>query len=111
MKKIFYLLFVVILFGGCQLRYLGKFPIPDDLRPILKDRDTLCYKDSMTNKIDTFVIKVFDYFRTVDESGDYEDISINYNKKTRYLHYILFKVNLICMLRYMVIILNTQHLI
>jgi hypothetical protein len=83
MKKMFYLLFVVFLFGCCQLRYLGKFPIPDDLRSVLKDGESLFDKDSMTNKIDTFVINVSDYYRTVDESGDYESINISYNRKNK----------------------------
>jgi len=90
MKKSFYLLFVVFLFGGCQPRYLGKFPIPDNLRSVLKDRDTLCYKDSMTSRIDTFVITVLDHFVTEDESGDYENISIDYNRvKSTSKHYML----------------------
>ena len=87
MKKLLVFLSVFTLFSSCVLD-LGDYHyyLPDNMKPLLTNNDTIYYLDSVDNRTDTFCLVINKYNRVSDNRYFFEHIDIWYkyiNKRDR----------------------------
>ena len=76
MKKLIILLTVAFFLLSCVRETHNT--IPEDMKPLLVNNDTICFLDSVKNRIDTFCVTLSDDY-TVSNGNTYdENIHINY---------------------------------
>ena len=78
MKKLILLVSVILLFYSCNFN--NKYDIPKDEIPLLNNNDILYYRDSASCKIDTFSLKIDDYWKDSYDGNKYRAISVFYHK-------------------------------
>ena len=75
--KNFELIFSLFLLISCESK--ETYDIPQNMRPLLKNNDTVVFK-STKNIIDTFLIKLFDEYAVSDKRYYHERITISYQR-------------------------------
>jgi len=80
MKKLLVFISVFILFSSCVLD-LGDYHyyLPDNMKPLLTNNDTIYYLDSVYNRTDTFCLEINNWFRVSDSRYYFEHIDIWFN--------------------------------
>ena len=80
MKKLLVFISVFILFSSCVLD-LGDYHyyLPDNMKPLLTNNDTIYYLDSVYNRTDTFCLEINNWFRVSDSRYYFERIYILYS--------------------------------
>jgi len=77
MKNSINYILILILFYSCnQITY---YNIPEENKPLLTNKDTLFFIDSINNKIDSFYLTLYDHFDLRENSSE-EIISLYYKK-------------------------------
>jgi len=78
MKKLLVLISIIFLFASCVMED-HYYYIPEDMKPLLTNNDTIYYLDSVYNRTDTFCLEINKYNRVSDNRYFFEIIEIWYN--------------------------------
>ena len=85
MKNPIIFLFFLILVYSCIESHI-YYNIPENMKTLLQNNDTLYFKDTINNKVDSFYLKTFYYIESRENSSqEHNSIFYNiYNKKTTF---------------------------
>jgi len=78
MKKLLVFTSLIFLLSACeqQIKYSD---IPDNMKPLLVNNDTVYFLDSFNNRIDTFRLHVWQYYDVSDNLYYHDCIDIHYS--------------------------------
>jgi len=91
MKKLIVFISVILFLSSCDQTHY--YNIPEDMKPQLVNNDTICFWDSANNRIDTFSIKINQYFAVSDGRAYAENINIDYYRLNNQVTFKSFSID------------------